>query len=174
MKSNFSTPVISVLVTLLLAVPCARAQTAVTTADANFLQAAAEGGLTEVKLGELAAKQGTTEALREFGQQMIKDHGAINDNLKALATAKGVTLPTGLDEKHQAQVDKTAALPGSEFDDTYLIDTVKAHEKDDLAFKAESAATHDVDIKGFVDKTIPVVEAHLRMAAGMSKTGMTK
>jgi len=164
----------SVLFTLLLAVPCVRAQTPVTAADAKFLQAAAEGGMTEVKLGELAAKQGTTEALKEFGQLMVKDHGAINDNLKALAAAKGVALPTGLDEKHQALVDKTVALPGTEFDDTYLMDTVKMHEQDVLAFKAESAATQDAAIKGFVDKTIPVVEAHLRMAAGMSKTGMTK
>jgi hypothetical protein len=30
------------------------------------------------------------------------------------------------------------------------------------------------EIKGFVDKTIPVVEAHLKMAGGMPKTGMTK
>jgi putative membrane protein len=174
MKTNFSTPVFSILATLLLAIPCARAQTPVAASDVNFLRAAAENGMTEVKLGELAAKQGTTEDLKEFGQMMVKDHGAINDHLKTLAAAKGVVLPTELDAKHQALVDKTAALPGSEFDDTYLMDTVKGHQKDITAYKAESADTQDMEIKDFVDKTLPLVETHLRMAGGLSKTGMTK
>jgi putative membrane protein len=45
---------------------------------------------------------------------MVKDHTAINGDLKALAAQKGVTLPDSLDAKHQGMVDKMSALTGSE------------------------------------------------------------
>jgi predicted outer membrane protein len=101
---------------LLLAVPCARA----TTTDQDFILAAVQGGMTEVKLGELAAQNGKRDDVKDFGQMMVKDHTAINDDLKTLAAQKGVTLPDSLDAKHQAMADKMAALTGSEFDDAYL------------------------------------------------------
>ena len=154
---------------LLLAIPCAKAQTTVSMADTNFILAAAQGGMTEVTLGELTATNGMRPDVKEFGQMMVKDHTAINDDLKALAAQKGVTLPDSLDAKHQKMVDKMSALTGSEFDDAYIKGMIKAHTKDAKAFKAEAAATQDADIKSFLDKSIPVVEAHLQHVTAMKK-----
>jgi putative membrane protein len=154
---------------LLLAVPCAQAQSGLTKADVKFLGEAAQGGMTEVKLGELVAEKGTTDEVKEFGKLMVKDHGIMNENLKTLAAQKGVVLPAELDEKHQALVDKMKGLPGSELDDTYVIEMVKAHQADAKAFKDELATTQDADIQGFLTKSIPVVEAHLRHVGGMQK-----
>jgi putative membrane protein len=154
---------------LLIAVPRANAATTVSTADQDFILAAAQGGMTEVKLGELAAQNGKRDDVKAFGQMMVKDHTAINDDLKALAAQKGVTLPDSLDAKHQAMADKMAALTGSEFDDAYIAAMIKAHKKDAKAFKAESAATQDADIKSFLDKSTPVVEEHLKLITAMKK-----
>jgi putative membrane protein len=154
---------------LFLAVPGAQAQTKLSTADTDFILAAAQGGMTEVKLGELAAQKGMRDDVKGFGQMMVKDHTAINNDLKALATLKGVTLPDSLDAKHQGMVDKMGALTGSEFDDAYIASMVKAHTKDAKAFKGESAATQNADIKSFLDKSIPVVEQHLKHITTMKK-----
>jgi putative membrane protein len=154
---------------LLLAVPSAKAETMISMDDTNFILAAAQGGMTEVKLGELAATNGMRDDVKEFGQMMVKDHTAINGDLKALAVQKGVTLPDSLDAKHQAMVDTMAALTGSEFDDAYVKGMIKAHQKDAKAFKAEAAATQDADLKNFLDKSIPVVEAHLQHVTAMKK-----
>ena len=154
---------------LLLAVPCAKAQTTLSAADNDFILAAAQGGMTEVKLGELSAQKGTRDDVKAFGQMMVKDHTAINDDLKALATQKGVTLPASLNAKHQGMVDKMAALTGMEFDDAYIAAMIKDHKMDAKEFKAESAATKDADIKSFVDKTIPVVTDHLNRITAMKK-----
>jgi putative membrane protein len=158
-----------VLVAVGLLIPRANAEATVSMADTNFILAAAQGGMTEVKLGELAARQGVRDDVKEFGQMMVKDHTAINDDLKALAMQKGVTLPDSLDAKHQAMVHKMAALSGSGFDDAYVTGMIKAHQKDAKAFKAEAAATQDADIKSFLDKSIPVVEAHLQHITAMKK-----
>src|ERR1700722_20030587 len=130
-----------VLLGLGLLVPSANAETTVSMADTNFMLAAAQGGMTEVKLGELASTNGMRDDVKEFGQMMVKDHTAINDDLKALAAQKGVTLPDSLDAKHQGMVDKMTALAGSEFDNAYIAGMIKAHKADAKAFKGESAAT---------------------------------
>jgi putative membrane protein len=100
---------------------------------------------------------------------MVKDHTAINDDMKALAAQKGVTLPDSLDAKHQAMVDKMTALTGAEFDAAYIKGMIKDHKMDAKEFKAESAATKDADVKSFVDKSILVVEAHLQHITAMKK-----
>src|ERR1019366_3708667 len=150
-----------VVVGLLLAVPCVKAETKLSTADERFIVAAAQGGMTEVTLGELAAQKGSREDVKSFGQMMVKDHTAINDDLKALAVQKGVTLPGSLDAKHQHMVDKLTALTGEKFDDAYIAHMIKDHKMDAKEFKEESTETKDADIKNFLDKSIPIVDQHL-------------
>ena len=158
-----------VAVGFMIAVPRANAAPTVCTKDCNFIQAAAQGGMTEVKLGELASRTGQRDDVKQFGQRMVKDHGGINDDLKALAAQKGVTLPDSLDAEHQGIVDKMSALSGSDFDNAYIAGMIKDHKTDAKAFKAESSATKDTDVKGFVDKTIPVVNEHLKVITAMKK-----
>jgi putative membrane protein len=157
------------LLALGLLAPRANAEITPSLDDTNFIQAAAQGGMAEVKLGELAVTNGMRDDVKEFGRMMVKDHTAINNNLKALAAQKGVTLPDSLDAEHQAMVDKMAALTGSGFDDAYIKGMVEAHQKDARSFKAEFATTHDSDIERFLDQSIPVVEMHLKHVTAMQK-----
>jgi len=154
---------------LILAAPCAKAETSISRADNKFILAAAQGGMTEVKLGDLAAQQGVSDEVKAFGQMMVKDHTAINSDLKTLAAQKGVTLPENLDAKHQGMVDKLAALKGVEFDEAYISSMIKDHKMDAKEFKAESAETKDADIKAFVDKSLPIVNAHLEHITALKK-----
>ena len=158
-----------VLIAVGLVAPNANAATTVSTADQDFILAAAQGGMTEVKLGQLAAQNGKRDDVKAFGRIMVKDHSAINGDLKVLAAQKGVTLPDSLDAKHQGMVDKMAALTGSAFDDAYIADMIKSHKADAKEFKAVSGETKDMDIKSFVDKSIPVVERHLQHITAMKK-----
>ena len=160
---------VALVMGLLIAVPRANAATTVSTADQDFIQAAAQGGMTEVTLGQLASTNGKRDDVKEFGQMMVKDHTAINDDLKALAAQKGVTLPNSLDAEHQGMLDKMTALTGSEFDNAYIAAMIKGHKADAKAFKGESTATQDAGIKSFLDKSIPVVERHLKHVTAMKK-----
>jgi putative membrane protein len=154
---------------LLIAVPGANAAPTVSTADQDFILAAAQGGLTEVRMGEMASQQGMRDDVKAFGQKMVKDHTAINDDLKALAAQKGVSLPYSLDANHQMMVDKMAALTGSEFDNAYIKGMIKDHKMDAKEFKSEDTGTKDQDIKDFLDKTIPVVDEHLKIIKAMKE-----
>jgi putative membrane protein len=153
---------------ILIAAPAANAAT-LSTADTDFILAAAQGGMTEVKLGELAARNGTRDEVKDFGKMMVKDHTLINDDLRALAAQKGVSLTDTLDAKHQEMVDKMAALTATGFDDAYIAAMIKGHKTVAREFKAEAATTQDSDLKSFLDKSIPVVQAHLKHIAAMKK-----
>src|SRR5262245_17104172 len=88
--------------------------TRVTDADRSFMTAAAEGGAAEVALGRLAATRAANQAVRQFGERMIADHGAANAQLQALATAKGVDLPREPGIQQRATYERLAALSGQE------------------------------------------------------------
>lgn len=156
-------------VEFLMAVPRADAAMAVSTADQDFMLAAGQINLTEIKLGEYAVQNGKRDDVKAFGQRMVKDHTDLNDNLKALAAQKGVTLPDSLDATHQKMVDGLTALTGSDFDKAYSADMFTGHQKAIKAFKTESAKTKDAEVKSFADNSIPVLEEHLKLITAIKK-----
>jgi putative membrane protein len=108
--------------------------------------------------------------VKAFGQRMVKDHTAINDDLKVLAAQKDVAMPDSLDAAHQKMVDTLTALTGSEFDKAYIAGMFKGHKKAIKAFKTESAKTKDADVKSFAGKTIPILEDHLKLITAIKKS----
>lgn len=132
--------------------------------DHKFVMEAAMGGLMEVELGRLAAQQGTSEAVKQFGQRMVDDHSKANQELMTLASSKGMTLPTTLDEKHQKDVTKLSAMTGAEFDRAYAKEMLSDHNKDVKEFERQSNRGGDPDIRAFAAKTLPTLREHLQMA----------
>jgi putative membrane protein len=136
--------------------------------DRKFMMEAAMGGMEEVELGRIAAERGTTDAVKQFGQRMVDDHTKANEELMQIASTKGVTLPTTLDDKHKADVAKMSNLSGAEFDRMYIKEAgVKDHNKAAKLFQREADRGKDADLKAFAAKTLPTIQEHLRMAQGM-------
>lgn len=153
-----------------------------TSQDRNFLQDAAMGGLMEVELGRVAAQKGTSDAVKQFGQRMVDDHSKANSDLMSLASSKGITLPTTLDEKHQKELTKISAMSGAEFDRAYSKMMLSDHVKDVSEFEKQSTKGTDADLKAFASKTLPTLQEHLQLAkalpdnasAGNSNSGGAK
>jgi len=137
-------------------------------ADAKFLTEAAHGGMAEVEMGRLASERGSSDAVKQFGQRMVADHGKANDELKQLAQQKGLTLPTDLDSKDRKAMDKLSKLSGAEFDKAYMKDMVRDHDKDVKDFQRESQKAHDADVKSWAAKTLPVLKEHQQEAKQVS------
>ena len=138
-----------------------------TSQDHNFIMDAAMGGLEEVELGRVAAQQGMSAEVKQFGQRMVDDHSQANSELMTLASSKGITLPTELDQKHRAEVTKLSAMSGAEFDREYTKMMVSDHRKDVSEFEKQSTRGTDPDLKAFASKTLPTLQEHLRMAEAL-------
>src|SRR5215213_9032732 len=138
-----------------------------TSQDRDFLMDAAMGGMMEVELGRIAAQQGTSDAVKQFGQRMVDDHSKANEELMSLASTKGMTLPTALDEKHQKEVTKLSSMSGAEFDRAYGKMMLSDHNKDVSEFEKQSNKGTDPDLKAFAAKTLPTLQEHLQMARAL-------
>jgi putative membrane protein len=135
--------------------------------DHEFLMDAAMGGLMEVELGRIAAQKGMSDSVKQFGQRMVDDHSKANEELMSLASSKGMTLPTALDEKHQKDVTKLSAMSGAEFDRAYSKMMLSDHTKDVKEFEKQSTRGADPDLKAFASKTLPTLQEHLQMARSL-------
>ncbi|MCC2545906.1 DUF4142 domain-containing protein [Hymenobacter sp. BT175] len=132
--------------------------------DAEFMVAAASGGMLEVELGQLAQQKGTTPAVKIFGQDMVKQHTEANTAIKALAQQKGLTLPAGLSEEQQETYKELSGLTGTAFDKRYASLMVDDHKKTVDEFEDMSEEAYDGDIRGLAAKYAPVLKQHLEMA----------
>ena len=132
--------------------------------DSKFAVAAADGGMLEVQLGKLAATNASSKTVKDLGKMMVSDHSAANEELKALAARKNITLPSGLSDKSQKIYDKLAAKMGSDFDKAYTEDMVDDHNEDISDFKKEADKGTDADVKAWAAGKVPILEHHLEMS----------
>jgi putative membrane protein len=136
-----------------------------TTPDAiDFMRKAAIDGMTEVKLGELAQSNGSSDAVKEFGRHMVADHTMANRQLTHLASDLGVDLPANLDSKHQALYNRLSRLSGPSFDRAYARAMLDAHEKAVHLFTARANNGRNTDLRSWTATTVPTLRKHLDMA----------
>ena len=132
--------------------------------DKKFVEEAAQGGMAEVQLGQLAAQKAQNPEVKQFGQKMVDDHSKANDQLKSIASSKGVELPTDLKSADKREHDRLSKLNGADFDREYMKHMVSDHKKDVKDFEKESKSAKDADLKNFAGTTLPTLQQHLQMA----------
>ena len=132
--------------------------------DRDFVMEAASGGLMEVELGNLAQTNASSAAVKQFGQQMVTDHSKANDELKSIASAKNITIPTAPSGKHQDHINELKSKKGAEFDKAYMSMMVDDHQEDVDKFQSEADNGNDAEIKAFAAKTVPILKTHLELA----------
>ncbi len=130
--------------------------------DQDFFKHAAEAGIAEVEAGSLAQSKGNSQAVRDFGAMMVKDHTEANEKLKSIAARENIELPDSSSAAEVASKAELEVLKGSTFDKAYIKKQVTAHEQTVSLFKNEIASGGDEQAKAFAKQTLPTVEAHLR------------
>ncbi|MEO6313833.1 MAG: DUF4142 domain-containing protein [Chitinophagaceae bacterium] len=125
-----------------------------------FLVKAANGGMAEVKLAQLAKEKAKDTAVQHFADMMIADHSAANEKVKALAAERNVTLPAEPDAEEQKKGDELSKKTGADFDKAYVNAMVKGHDETVEMFKKASGKVSDGAVKAFIDNTIPTLEHH--------------
>ena len=141
----------------------------ISSGDRKFMEKAAGGGTAEVQLGKLATQKAESDQVKQFGQRMVDDHTKVNQQLRQLASTKGVALPASLDKTSQREYDKLSKLSGAQFDREYMNHEVSDHKKDISEFKSEAKKAKDADVKQFASSTLPTLEEHLNLAQAADK-----
>jgi putative membrane protein len=137
--------------------------------DKMFLRKAAEGGIAEVKLGQLAAQKGSSDEVKAFGQKMVDDHTKMNNDIAQVADSLGVMLPKSMNKDDQAEYDKLNGLSGNDFDMEYLSFMVKDHHKDLHEFRMEAASRADPTLRDEVVKAAGIIHDHTVMVDKLAR-----
>jgi putative membrane protein len=160
-------PALKVLPVALLALGFAAgavAKSSLSHGERNFIEEAAKGGMAEVELGQFAQEHASNPQVKQFAAKMVQDHSKANEELRSLAQAKGVTMPSAPKHTENHEMGKLAKLQGDAFDREYMDHMVKDHVKDVKEFQKQADKAKDADVKNFAANTLPTLQEHLKMA----------
>ncbi|HEV3074576.1 MAG TPA: DUF4142 domain-containing protein [Thermoanaerobaculia bacterium] len=137
--------------------------------DHTFLVDAATTGLEEVRLAGLARVRAANPEVKSFAQKLFDERGKANDQLRQLATGKGVKdLPSHPDRSTQALFDSLGKRGGDNFDVSYIQQAVADLGGDVAQFDREAQNGADADLRQYAASVLPVLRERLRAAQGLA------
>ena len=136
--------------------------------DQEFLKRATVSNLAEIQLGKLALQNASSAEVKAFGNRMIQDHTAANDELKKLASGRGVELPNDVSPEEGAARDRLASLRGAQFDSAYMATMLKDHKTDLAEFQREGKTSKDPEVKELAVKQLLTLQKHLKQAESIA------
>lgn len=138
-----------------------------TTLDREFITKAAQSDMTEIQTSQLALQKSQTKAVRDFAQEMIREHTNSSKELKPIAMSKNVTLPKDIGPENKALLASLRKVNGKNFDRAYMQGQVQAHTKTLAEYQKYLEQGQDQQLKPFAAKISPIVAHHLQMAQSM-------
>jgi putative membrane protein len=130
-----------------------------------FTEQAALIGRAEIEIGKVALANASAPEVRQYAEQMVKDHTAAADKLSRIAAKEKLQVPQTLDGEHAALKQRLSGLKGESFDREYSKAMAKGHDKAVALFESASQATAmPDDLKEFAAATLPTLELHRALA----------
>lgn len=149
------------------------ARAAETPTDPQIAHIAYTAGNVDIGYAEIALQRSKNRAVREFANEMIKDHKAVND--KALALVKKLSVTPEDNETSQTlakqAADKRAELmklSGAAFDRAYAENEVAYHSFVNGAVdKLLIPSASNEELKGLLKVGLKIFQGHQQHAEGM-------
>jgi len=130
-----------------------------------FLKKAIEGNFAEVSMGDLAQKNGQSDAVKSFGKMLATDHAAANQKAMDAAKGLGMNTPSEQNAKQKADFDKMSKMSGADFDKMFAKHMVADHQKDIAEYKK---ASKKKDAAGeYASDQIDTLQKHLDTAKSL-------
>ena len=129
----------------------------------DFVNAAGQASLVEIRTSELAIEKSTSADVKAFAQMLIDNHKATIDRLKAAASSASLMPPADvLDDFHMRRMNDLVETDGdADFDADYAALQVDAHNDAIKLFEDYSKDTDaTAQLKMFADETLPTLQAH--------------
>lgn len=140
-------------------------------ADEKLFMQLAQANIIEINSAKLAEEKSKNEQVKILAKKMMDDHTKALDELKQLAQAKGITLPTEPDRQQKMMENRLTSLLGEKFDKQYVQHVSERVHKDQhkLLLQAGSKA-QDVDLKNYATKNLSVIESHQQLVKETSRS----
>ena len=137
--------------------------------DKDLMLQVAMGGMMQLETSKLALQKTKNTEVRELAQAEVDEQTGLSAKLKAIASAKGVTLPGVADAKTKEMLSKMQGLSASALDRHYVQEHgVKGHEKLDKVMTTVESRGQDSNLMAVAKAAHPLVKTHLKVARELS------
>lgn len=128
----------------------------------------------EIKAGQLAESKGTTQAIRNFGALLVRDHSYADKRISNLAKQQNIQImqmpmPKSPDEKQKMEMQKQmmAGLEqaqGADFDRQFIQFNIKAQGMAVNMVSMASGQLNPSPVKTLTSKMVPILKQHAEIA----------
>lgn len=137
--------------------------------DLAFLNEAAQAGLGNIALGQLALQKSTNAQVQQFARAEIAEQQQNSADFQRIAPNLGVQLPTAPGAKFQAALTRLSQLSGTQFDNAYLDEGgVNAHLENAALFQREAAFGQNPDLLVVTNRGLPIINQHFSTASNLT------
>ncbi len=137
-----------------------------------------QANLREIALGKMAELKASSDEVRAYADQLVRDHTSVDAQVVAMAQETGTDLKKGA-EAHQAIRQESAlekleerklnAAKAPAFDKLFLQQASSDHEKLITKLNKVRQDASDEEIEGLIDKMIPILQQHRDLAQLLMK-----
>lgn len=137
--------------------------------DQQFVDLVAQTDMLEAHLGQMAANQASSQAVKDYAQMLVTDHTSDYQQLGMIAAKAGLTVPKGLNAENDKIIAAFGKLNGAAFDTRYAHAMIDGHTKAIAIFTKESTGAQSTDLQSYASQTIPTLQKHLDGAKDLTK-----
>jgi putative membrane protein len=137
--------------------------------DTEFLRKASSINTLEVDASKIALERSQNNDVRSFAEMLGKDHADAKDRLKDVVDKMKVEFPKDLLPEHKAIEDRLKALKGSAFDQEFVRNMIDGHQQAIDVFRQESSSGQNDQLKAYAQSMIPSLQMHLDRAKDLQK-----
>lgn len=118
----------------------------------------------EIALGELAQERGGSEAVKDFGRRMVRDHTSLRQQWLKMISDNGMKFKSGMGPNHREKLDYLEKFKGGEFDREYMTLATKHHRGYLSYFRKEGRGANSAPVRERVNSALPILEQHFQLA----------
>ncbi len=135
--------------------------------------------LTEIDAARLAKDKGSSPAVREFADRMIREHTTMLQNRQQLAKQLNIqpetpSLATSMKSTHDETMERLRTKSGSDFDRAYLEYQVKMHEQAVKLAQDTGESSDNARLKQHLMEARPDLQSHLAAAKSVQRQILAK
>ena len=125
-----------------------------------FVSNAAQSDMYEIEAGKLAQQKGMSADVKALGKQMVADHTAMSNEMKAILQKVGINPPAELDQRRKGMLDNLRAANGADFDKAYIAQQDAAHGEAHTLMTGYAQNGDNAELKALAQKAAPKIPAH--------------
>jgi putative membrane protein len=132
--------------------------------SAAILEQIHQADLKEIAIGKMAEQKASSDEVRAYADQLVKDHTSADQMVVATAQKKGTRLRDSQGSHGKVAQQKLSSASGAQFDRLFLEQSSADHKKLISELNQEREDASDDDIEALIDKIVPILQQHQDLA----------